>query len=182
MKALLKILPQNLPVFVHKAILAELFKVTADAFETPVPALRHLSYTACLQAYAEFTKEQAVKALSSGFDVGDVKERLYQNTYALGKRLRKWFSIETIEEVMRLGKTLYNGIGIEIYRNAQGEVTVKRCFFSQYYSSPVCRLISSLDEGLFSGLSGGRRLAFSERLTEGRECCRAKLYLDMNGK
>ena len=138
--------------------------------------------TARLQAYAEFTKEQAEKALSSGFDAGIVKERLYQNAYTLGKRLRKWFSIETTEEVMRIGKVLYNSIGIEINGNAQGEVTVKRCFFSQYYSSPVCSLISSLDDGLFSGLSGGKRLAFSERLTEGRECCRAKLYLEMNGK
>ena len=129
-----------------------------------------------------FTKEQAEKALSSGVEVGGVKERLYQNAYTLGKRLRKWFSIETIEEVMQLGKILYNVIGVEIYGNAQGEVTVKRCFFSQHYSSPVCSLISSLDDGLFSGLSGGRRLAFSERLTEGRECCRAKLFLEMNGK
>ena len=182
MRVLLKILPQNLPVFIRKAILAELFKATADAFENSVTVLRHQSYAVLLQAYAVFTKEQAEKVLASGVDVSSVKERLYQNSYALGKRLRKWFSIETIEEVMRLGKVLYNVIGIEIHGNERGEVTVKRCFFSQQYSSPVCSLISSLDEGLFSGLSGGRRLSFSERLTEGKECCRAKLFLDMNGK
>ena len=182
MSVLLKILPQNLPVFIRKAILAELFKATADAFVTTTPVLRHLSYSARLQTYAEFTKEQAEKTLSSGIDAGVVKERLYQNAYALGKRLWKWFSIETIEEVMRLGQILYRVIGVEIYGNAKGELMVKRCFFSQQYSSPVCSLISSLDEGLFSGLSGGRRLTFSERLTEGKEYCTAKLFLDMNGK
>ena len=182
MKVLLKILPHNLPIFVRKAILAELFKATADAFGTPVPTLTYLSYTARLQAYAMFTKEQAEKALASGDDAGGVKGRLYQNAYTLGKSLRKWFGIETTEEVMRMGKTLYNVIGVDIYGDEHGEVTVKRCFFSQYYSSPVCTMISCLDDGLFSGLSDGRRLAFSERITEGGECCRAKLFLEMNGK
>ena len=40
--------------------------------------------------------------------------------YILGKRLRKWFGIETIEEVMQIGKILYNAIGIEIYRECAG--------------------------------------------------------------
>jgi hypothetical protein len=182
MKVLFKILPQELPVFVRQVILVELFKATADGFETPVPALRHLSYTARLQAYAVFTKEQAEKALVSGIDAGVVKERLYQNAYTLGMKLCKWFGIENIEDVMRMGKILYNVMGIEICGNAQGEVTVKRCFFSPFYSGRVCALISSMDEGLFSGLSGGRRLVFSERLTEGSECCKAILSLEMNGK
>ena len=85
MKTLLKILPQNLPEFVRKAILAELFKATADAFETSVPVMRHLSYDARLQAYAEFTKEQAEKTLASRADVDGVKERLYRNALYFGQ-------------------------------------------------------------------------------------------------
>ena len=175
MSILLKILPHNLPAFIREEILAELFEATADAFECPAPALDHLSYDECLRTYALFTREQAEKALQSGRDISAIKTQLYRNAYPLGGKLRKWFDVDTMEEVMELGQILYRAIGVEIQGDPQGDVTVKRCYFSQFYSGPVCDLISALDDGVFSGLSGGGRLAFSERLTEGRECCRAKL-------
>ena len=178
---LLKILPHNLPAFIRKEILAELFEVTADAFECPAPAHDHLSYDECLRTYALFTREQAAKALQAGRDIPAIKTRLYQNAYPLSAKLRKWFSVDTMGEVMKLGQILYRAIGVEIQGDTQGDVTVKRCYFSQFYSGPVCDLISALDDGVFSGLSGGGRLAFSERLTEGRECCRAKLQLRKEG-
>lgn len=180
MNILLKILPHNLPAFVREEILAELFEATADAFECPVPALDHLSYDECLRTYALFTREHAEKALQSGRDVPAIKTQLYQNAYPLGRKLRKWFGVDTMEEVMELGQILYRAIGVEMQGDTQGDVTVKRCYFSQFYSGPVCDLISALDDGVFSGLSGGGRLAFSERLTEGRECCRAKLQFRSN--
>ncbi len=180
MNVLVKILPHNLPIFIREEILAELFEATADAFECPAPALDHLSYDACLRTYALFTREQAEKALKLGRDIPTIKTLLYQNAYPLGGKLRKWFVVDTMEEVMELGQILYRAIGVEIQGDTQGDVTVKRCYFSQFYSGPVCDLISALDDGVFSGLSGGGRLAFSERLTEGRECCRAKLQLRSN--
>jgi hypothetical protein len=182
MKVLLKILPKNLPEFIHKAILSELFTATADAFEVPAPIPGSYSFDERLQTYAVFTNDQAEKVFTSGQDVATIKARLYQNAFILGRRLRTWFSVDTIEEVMRLGQILYRVIGIEVYGDTQGEITVKRCQFSKYYSSQVCSLISALDDGIFSGLSGGRRLNFSERITEGKDCCRAKLFLEMNGK
>jgi len=181
MNILLKILPHNLPAFIREEILAELFEATADAFECPAPAHDHLSYDACLRTYALFTTEQAEKALQSGRDVPAIKTRLYQNAYPLGGKLRKWFSVDTMEEVMELGQILYRAIGVEIQGDIQGDVTVRRCYFSQFYSGPVCDLISALDDGVFSGLSGGGRLVFSERLTEGNECCKAKLHLREDG-
>jgi len=177
MNILLKILPHNLPVFIREEILAELFEATADAFECPAPALDHLSYDECLRTYALFTREQAEKAIQAGRDVAAIKIKLYQNAYPLGRKLRKWFGVDTMEEVMELGQILYRAIGVEFQGDTQGDVIVKRCYFSQFYSGPVCDLISALDDGVFSGLSGGGRLTFSERLTEGRECCRAKLEL-----
>jgi hypothetical protein len=181
MNILLKILPHNLPAFIREEILAELFEATADAFECPAPAHDHLSYDACLWTYAQFTREQAEKALQSGRDVPAIKTQLYQNAYLLGGKLRKWLGVDTMEEVMELGQILYRAIGVEIEGDTRGDVTVKGCYFSQFYSGPVCDLISALDDGVFSGLSGGGRLAFSERLTEGRECCRAKLQLRKEG-
>lgn len=180
MNILLRMLPDNLPAYIRKVILAELLKATADAFECPAPALDHLSYDKCLQTYAQFTTEQAEKALQPGRDVPALKTRLYQNAYPLGGKVRKWFGVDTMEEVMALGQILYRAIGVEIQGDTQGNVTVKRCYFSQFYSGPVCDLISALDDGVFSGLSGGSRLAFSERLTEGKECCRAKLQSRSN--
>jgi hypothetical protein len=182
MNILLKILPHHLPVFIREEILAELFEATADAFECPAPALDHLSYDECLRTYALFTREQAEKALQAGRDLSAIKAQLYQNAYPLGRKLRKWFGVDTMEEVMELGQILYQAIGVEIQGDTQGNVIVKRCYFSQFYSAPVCDLISAMDDGVFSGLSGGGRLAFSERLTEGRECCRAKLEFRGEGK
>ena len=141
----------------------------------------HLSYDECLRTYALFTREQAEKALQSGRDIAAIKTQLYQNAYPLGEKLRKWFGVDTMEEVMELGQILYRAIGVEIQGDTQGDVTVKRCYFSQFYSSPVCDLISALDDGVFSGLSGGGRLAFSERLTEGRDVLPGKITVRQEG-
>jgi hypothetical protein len=173
----LKILPHNLPAFIRKEILAELFQATADAFECQAQAHARLSYDECLRAYALFTREQAEKALQAGRDLPALKTRLYENAYPLGGKLRKWLGVDSVEEVMELGQILYRVIGVEIEGDAQGDVTVQRCYFSQFYSGRVCDLISALDDGVFSGLSGGGRLAFTERLTEGKAHCRAKLHL-----
>jgi hypothetical protein len=177
MNILLEIIPHNLPAFIREEILARLFEATADAFECPAPALGHLSYDERLRTYALFTREQADNALQAGRDIPAIKTQLYQNAYPLSAKLRKWFGVDSIEDVMELGQILYRAIGVEIQGDTQGNVAVKRCYFSQFYSGPVCDLISALDDGVFSGLSGGGRLVFSERLTEGSECCRAKLQL-----
>jgi hypothetical protein len=175
MNLLIKILPQHLPAFIREEILAELFEATAEAFECQLPAFDHLSYDECLRTYALFTREQAEKALQTGGDIPALKTQLYQNAYPLGGKLRKWFGVDSMEEVMELGQILYRAIGVDIQWDTQGKVIVKNCYFSQFYSGPVCDLISALDDGVFSGLSGGGRLVFSMRLTEGMEFCRAKL-------
>jgi hypothetical protein len=171
----LRLLPRNFPAFIREEILTELFDATADGFGCPAPEHDHLSNDERLRAYALFTKEQAERALQGGLDVPAIKTELYQNAYLIGGRLRRWCGIDTIEEVMALGQTLYRAIGIEIEGDTEGNVTVTHCYFSQFYSSPVCELISALDDGIFSGLSRGSRLTFSERLTEGAGCCRARL-------
>jgi len=54
-------------------------------------------------------------------------------------------------------------------------VIIKYCGFSRFYTGRVCRLISALDGGTFAGLSGGGKLEFSQRITEGHDCCRGRL-------
>ena len=181
MNILSRILPDDLPAPICRAMLAELAEATADAFECPAPVLARLSCDARLRAYALFTSAQAEWVLQSGCDVPAVKARLYGNAYRLGGRLRRWSGVDTIDEVMALGRLLYRAIGIEMQGDAEGNVTVSRCYFSRFYAAPVCDLISALDNGIFSGLSGGGRLAFSARLTEGGSYCRARLQMSGEG-
>ena len=174
----LAILPHHLPAFVRSEILEALFEATAEAFGCPAPAPAgvHLSYDEYLREYALFTCQQAGRAVLEGRDLEAIKARLYQNAYPLGAKLRRWFAVDEVDEVMELGQILYRAIGVYFQGDEQGEVTVTRCYFSQFYSGPVCDLISALDDGVFSGLSGGGRLAFSQRITEGRDFCKAKLF------
>ena len=69
----------------------------------------------------------------------------------------------------------YQVIGIDFAGTADGRVRIARCGFAAAYSPAVCRLIGALDAGLLAGLSGGDRLAFSQRITEGAPCCLARL-------
>lgn len=175
MNLLINLLPHNLPAFTREEILAELFQATADGFRCPVPAIDHLSFDETLGAYALFTREQAEKALQSRRSIPALKTRLYRKAYPLGAKIRELLHVDTMDEVMELGQILYQAIGVEIEGDPQGNILVKRCYFCQFYTSPVCDLISALDDGIFSGLSGGGRLSFSERITEGKPYCRARL-------
>ncbi|HZW04427.1 MAG TPA: hypothetical protein VFF68_10905, partial [Anaerolineaceae bacterium] len=145
----LRLLPRRLPAWIRKAILIELTRATARAFKSPAPKLSGLSYGECLQAYARFTSDQAEIALQSGQDLAAIKTQLRQNAYPLGERLHRCFGADTMEEVIKLGQILYQAISVEIEGDRQGSVTVRRCYFSQYYAAPVCDLISALDDGVF---------------------------------
>jgi hypothetical protein len=74
-----------------------------------------------------------------------------------------------------LSRVLYRILGIDFEGRLDGGVTIKLCAFSRHYTGRVCRLISALDAGAASGLTGGGILEFKERITEGRDCCLARL-------
>jgi hypothetical protein len=168
----LKIMQLYMPAFIKKKKLNELFRLTADAFQSELPELRGLSFAECLSKYALFTKEQAESYLQSGLPLEEVKHRLYQNSCIFGQNLRKSLHIATWEEAVTVLKVIYKLIGIDFLCDRQGEIIIKQCYFSKYYSGGVCKLISSLDEGLAAGLSSGGRLYFNQRLTEGDSCCK----------
>lgn len=173
---LLKIMQIYIPGFIKKRKLYELFCLTSDAFNCELPELRGLNFERLLLKYALFTKEQAERCLQSGFQLNEIKQRLYQNSYLFGQNLKKSFNITTLEEAALLLETVYKLIGIDLNYKRQDEIIIKQCFFSKYYSEEVCKLISSLDEGLIAGLTG-RRLCFYQRITEGCSCCKG--YLGM---
>jgi hypothetical protein len=153
-----------------------LFTATADAFQTTRPSTSGLSFDDCLRAYAQFTREQAEKTIQQG-DGAVVRPRLFENAHRIGRQLKADFRVSSTE-VMKMGALLYRMLGIDFDGEPGGNIVIRHCFFSTYYSGPVCRMISSLDEGLLVGLAGGGRLSFSQRITEGNECCLAHLRTD----
>lgn len=169
---LITIMQLYIPEFIKRKKLKDLFRLTADSFGVELPKLKGLSYNDCLSKYALFTKEQAEVYLKSGLPLEEVKRRLYQNSLVFGKKLRKSLHITAWEDTVKALEVIYMLIGIDLKYGRRGEIIVRKCSFSKHYSGEVCRLISSLDEGLAEGLSDGGRLYFNQRITEDSCCCK----------
>lgn len=191
MNYILKILRFHIPEYIKNKKLSELFRLTADAFGIEPPGLRGLPFSARLAKYAEFTKEQAERALKwegspeerkSRLDA--VEGKLYQSSLLFGRDLRKSLKIDSRGQALEALELVYRIIGIDFRCGARdgsqcaepNGFTVSECFFSSYYSAEVCRLISLLDTGLAAGLTGCGELGFTQRITEGYGCCKG--YFD----
>jgi len=155
----------------------ELFHLTADAFQCEVPDLSGLSFQALLLKYAWFTQEQAERSIQCHHDLDLIKTRLYHNAYQLGQSIRKSLYITSLEEYLLISRIIYSILSINFQGDLQGNIVIRQCYFSKFYSSEVCRIISSLDEGLAAGLGGGN-LQFYQRITEGHNCCKAHLEME----
>ena len=82
-------------------------------------------------------------------------------------------------DAMIAARICYRMLDIDFKGNAGGEVCITRCSFSGVYSPAACQVMSALDAGLLAGLTGGGRLLFSQRLTEGFPSCRARVFLEV---
>lgn len=161
------------PSSIKKKQLLDLVQTTAKAFQCIPPDLEGLSFDQCLRSYADFTRNEAEKAIIEGNE-SEVKNGLYQGAFAIATNFKSTFHIKGRKDVIRLAKLIYKILKIDFESDQNGVVHIKRCYFSKYYTSQVCRIISSLDEGLLEGLSGGK-FKFLHRITEGKECCIASL-------
>ena len=174
MGLLLDIAKIHVPRFMKKRKLEMLFNATADAFLTSAPSIKGLSHDESLILYAQFTREQAEISLQMG-DQLRAQSCLLNNAYQIGLQFKNDFKIHSNTEIMQMGSLIYSLLKIDFRGDPEGDIVIRGCFFSKYYSGKVCRLISSLDEGLLTGLCGGGKLNFSQRISEGHECCRAYL-------
>jgi hypothetical protein len=154
-----------------KKKLDELFEVTAEAFQIEPPNLEGLRFKDLLRAYAEFTRDAAIREINKNKDVGETGQRLYRGAFRTGEKIRRELKIRSRKDAMRAARLIYSSIGIDFHYSNSGEVVVRRCYFSDFYSCQVCWIISSLDEGLIAGLTDGGRLWFVSRITEGSNCC-----------
>jgi hypothetical protein len=173
MSLLLSVSNLYVPGFVRKRQLERLFKATSAAFGCAAPSTAGLSCDETLKLYAHFTRQQADQSIRQGREL-ETQARLFQNALNIGQQLKRDFRVSQ-PEVMRMAALVYRLLKIDFRGADDGCIVIKRCFFSVYYTGQVCRLISSLDEGLLVGLAGGGRLGFSRRITEGAEYCRAYL-------
>ncbi len=174
MGILLSLAEIYIPGFIRRRELERLFAATADGFGTSMPSTGGLDFHECLRTYALFTKEKAKEAIQKRNE-SEVKHGLYRNAYHLGQGLRGELGVSSARDAMRLARLVYNIVEIDFKGSEQGEVVINRCFFSSFYSPKVCGIISSIDAGMLSGLTGGGRLNFQQRLTEGAGCCLARL-------
>lgn len=163
-----------LPSAVQKRKLAELFRLTARAFETAPPSFERLSLSDMRRLYADFSKDAAERALGRPDVLAGIRQRLFDEASGLGRGIRGELGVSTRRDVMAAARILYRGLGIDLAGSPGGDIVVRRCSFSRHYSPEVCRLMSRLDAGVLAGLAGGGELAFAERLTEGAGRCRAR--------
>ena len=166
-----------IPSFLKKKGLKELFISTAAAFNKRIPSLKGLSFENSLLKYALFTKEEVEKYIVDGGDPLNLHKGLNEHAILFGKKLRKIFFIKSFKKAVSIFELLYSFIGIDLKISGEGEISVKKCFFSNYYTPNVCAIISAIDSGVFEGISGGCRIEFRQRITEGNDCCKARIIL-----
>ncbi len=163
-----------LPAGLRRRKLEELLLLTARAFDEPPPSTNGLSREELLQKFAEFSREMAEKTLDSPSRSAAAERRLFDGAMRLGQEIGRTLRVSTREEAMAAARVLYRCLEIDFRGGPGGDIIIRSCYFSRFYSPEVCRLMSSLDAGILSGLAGGGGLEFTQRLTEGREGCRAR--------
>ncbi len=169
-----KIAGMYVPEYVKRRELQNLFTITASAFGTEPSPLAGLSYAAMLAEYAHFTRSVITRSVDNLHNLGTARQQLCHSAYELGSTIRKRFGVRSISDVMAACRIVYRALGIDFRGAADGSITIRSCFFSDYYSEQSCGIISCLDKGLVAGISDGGKLSFVQRITEGCDCCKAE--------
>jgi ferredoxin len=161
------------PDALSRRLLDELTGRVAEAFGVTPPEWPSRNMEARLEEFARFTATAAgcTRETTAGATAG----RLRLAACGLGADLRRPLGVRSPDEARRALQLLYRELGIALRAGADGTVTVSRCRFSRHYSPGACRLMCAVDEGIAAGLTGGWRLSFDDRLTEGAAACRGRL-------
>lgn len=112
---------------------------------------------------------------------------MFKEGLDLGRKFRDTLGVEdSLEDLIAAARILYKVLGIEFTvreisntdNTTERAMVVNRCLLSEYYTSDTCRILSAADEGVVQGLNPQIKMKFTERITEGAECCLASLYLE----
>lgn len=145
-----------------------LMNLTARALRQPPLRIWTLPTDKALQRYADYTFAH----LKDGADE-QLLRRMGDEARRMGQRLRRWLMLRRQDDIEQVVTTLYQGIGIALEGNLPGRLCFRRCYFSGRYTPKVCQAASALDEGIMQGLTGGGKLTFQQRITEGHQHCLA---------
>ena len=156
--------------FFRRIELQLLMNLTAKAFQKPPERLWTLKNDAALEAYAMFTCNH----LKAGTDA-HLLQRMNDEAYHMGSLLRRLFFIRNRSAAEHLIVALYRNIGINLSFSNSHHVCFHNCYFCRHYTPAVCLAASALDDGIIRGLTRepNSRLRFSQRITEGCDCCKA---------
>jgi len=179
---------RHVPTWIRRRKLDELLRLTARAFEVAPPAVKGVPFEDALLKFAEFSRDLSTRLFegtegnipgvggrswSAQEREAKVRSRLFVEAYRFGQGIRDELGVFTPKDVMEAARILYRGLDIDFQGDVGGGIVVRACYFSRFYDPRICRLMSSVDEGVLAGLAGGGRLEFTARLTEGSDCCRA---------
>jgi hypothetical protein len=169
------LLERRTPPWLKRRLLDDLARITAEAFGGSRPQWRSRGFEDRLQQYATFSAAAAGGLLAGGDQAAGAAARARLCTAAidLGASLRRRLGVRSFEDALRALSLLYRHIGIDLRPAGPADVEVTRCSFAGVYDERVCELMSALDEGVAAGLSAGRQLRFTQRLSGGASCCRA---------
>jgi hypothetical protein len=160
-----------IPQSIRRWKFRQLAEATAKAFGVEPPDLRGLSFDGALQSYAIFTRNEALRSNVHSDRRSFIKSRLFECGRQMGAELRQMLRVRTRQDVVDAARILYRLLGID-FRGEEGDgFSIKQCSFSKFYTDDVCKIVSSLDEGLIAGLSDGAELRFSNMMTEGQDMC-----------
>lgn len=164
------------PFVLRPFVVRSLLHHTAEAFGTSPPPIRRMTGDEMLRGLAWFSSASARSVLvERPQDLAVVSQNLWRSADRLGRGLRRWLDVRTTAEAMLAARALYRVLDIDLRGSRSGDVMVARCSFSRVYAPEVCAVMSSLDAGVFAGLTGGRCLRFTQRITEGAPGCLATL-------
>ncbi len=163
----------NSPLF-RRIELQMLMNLTARTFGEKPQRIWTLSNREALMAYAEYTGTR----LHKGTDEATL-QRMNSMALRMGKLLRCVFLVRSETRAQQLIVGLYRNIGIQLSFNDAHHLCFHSCYFSRHYTPAACRAASALDDGIIRGIMGqtASRLFFSQRITEGRKCCRGALRM-----
>lgn len=158
---------------VRKQQISFLLTCAEQSFGVKAPPIRELSYQEALGLFAKFTQEQAELCIERG-NLESVRQKLYANAFELANKVKRRLGIRKPEEALFALTTLYENIGISVEGSLLGELCFHRCYFSEIYTPETCTLMSAFDSGVCGGLMGDGHLVFSDRITQGQSCCKAR--------
>lgn len=166
--------------FLHTSLfrrieIQQLMNLTARALRQKPKHTWTLPNEEALRLYAAFTRDQLPACPDE-----ELLQRMTAEAYKMGRLLRRVFLLSQQADIQQFAIAIYQGVGITLEGHLPGTLRFRRCFFSQYYTPEVCLAASALDEGIMSGLAGGGRLHFQQRITEGCTCCKATFLINDN--